>query len=103
MGAGDGLMLRVFLLQGVAIASVGILAGLILGALAAANIGDLVAALESRLGFRMLEGSYFFVLPSLVLPRDLALIGGLSWLLCLLAAWLPARRAVRQNPLAGLH
>lgn len=103
MGAGDGLVLRVFLLQGVAIATAGILVGLVLGALVAANIGDLVATLESWLGFRMLEGSYFFILPSLVLPRDLALIGGLSWLLCLLAAWLPARRAVRQDPLAGLH
>lgn len=103
MGADDRLLLRLFLLQGLAIATVGILVGLILGALVAANIGDLAAAAESWLGFSMLEGSYFFVLPSLLLPRDFAVIGGLSWLLCLLAAWIPARRAVRQNPVAGLH
>ena len=33
----------------------------------------------------------------------LLLIGGLSWSLCLLSAWLPARRAALLNPIEGLH
>ena len=103
MGADGRLIARVFLWQGVGIASVGIAAGIALGALMAENIGYLVGVAESWLGFRMLEGSYFDVLPSLVLAEDLLVIAVLSWLLCVLAAWIPARRAARQNPVAGLH
>ena len=103
MGADGRLIARVFLWQGIGTASLGIAVGLVLGALVAANIGYLVGVAESWLGFRILEGSYFITLPSLVLVEDLLLIGFLSWLLCVLAAWLPARRAARQNPVAGLH
>jgi ABC-type lipoprotein release transport system permease subunit len=34
---------------------------------------------------------------------DLMLIGALSGVLCLMSAWLPARRAADQNPIDGLH
>ena len=103
MGADGRLVARVFLWQGIGTASLGIVVGVVLGALVAANIGYLVGVVEAWLGFRILEGSYFIVLPSLVLAEDLLLIGTLCWLLCVLAAWLPARRAARQNPVAGLH
>ena len=103
MGADSRLVAGVFLWQGMGTASLGIVVGVLAGALVAANIGNLVGVVESWLGFRILEGSYFITLPSLVLVEDLLLIGVLSWLLCVLAAWLPARRAARQNPVAGLH
>ena len=103
MGADGRLIARVFLWQGIGIASAGIAAGVVLGALLAENIGYLVGIAESWLGFRMLEGSYFDVLPSLVLAEDLLVIAVLSWLLSVLAAWIPAYRAARQNPVAGLH
>lgn len=103
MGADGRLLVRVFLWQGVVVASVGIVIGLVLGVLVANNIETLMGAVESWSGFRLLEGSYFTVLPSLVLAEDLIVIGVLSWLLCVLAAWIPARRAARQNPVAGLH
>ena len=103
LGATGTLVQRVFLLQGVLVATLGIISGLILGVAAAKNIGPIFAVLESWLGLRLLEGSYFESVPSQVLPSDLALIGGLSWLLCLLSAWIPARRAARQNPVEGLH
>ena len=103
MGADSGFVARVFLWQGIGAASLGILVGLALGVLVAQNIGQLVATVESWFEFRLLEGSYLVVLPSLVLVEDLFVIGLLSWLLCVLAAWIPAHRAARQNPLAGLH
>ena len=103
LGATGALVQRVFLLQGVLVATLGIVSGLTLGVAAANRIGPIFAALESWLGLRLLEGSYFETVPSQVLPADLALIGGLSWLLCLLSAWIPARRAARQNPVEGLH
>jgi len=103
LGATGTLVQRVFLVQGVLVASLGIVSGLILGVAAANHIGPIFAVLETWLGLRLLDGSYFETVPSRVLPADLALIGGLSWLLCLLSAWVPARRAARQNPVEGLH
>ncbi len=103
LGATGALVRRVFLLQGVLVATAGIASGLILGVATASRIGPIFAELESWLGLRLLEGSYFATVPSRVLPADLALIGGLSWLLCLLSAWIPARRAAQQNPVEGLH
>ena len=103
LGATGALVQRVFLLQGVVLASAGIALGLALGAAAALNIGPALAAVEQALDFRLLEGTYFHVLPSRVQALDLAVIGGVSWLLCLLAAWLPARRAAAQPPVEGLH
>ena len=101
MGADGRFIARVFLLQAVAIASVGIAAGIALGALVAENIGYLVGMVESWLGFRMLEGSYFDVLPSLVLAGDLLVIAALSWLLCLVAAWIPGPPGGASEPGGG--
>ncbi|MCZ6656204.1 MAG: FtsX-like permease family protein [Gammaproteobacteria bacterium] len=103
LGATASEVQRIFLLQGIVIASLGIVVGLALGVLVAANIATLVATVEAWFGFRLLEGSYFVAVPSRVLLEDLWVIGGLSWLLCLLAAWIPARRATEQNPVEGLH
>ncbi|MEZ5560756.1 MAG: FtsX-like permease family protein [Pseudomonadales bacterium] len=103
MGASEGTILRIFMLQGLVIASVGIAAGLAAGVLLARHIGAAVAALESVLGFRLLEGTYCVEVPSVVLPTDLLVIAGISWGLCLFSAWLPARRAARLNPVTGLH
>ncbi len=103
LGATGALVQRVFLLQGLLVATLGIVSGLVLGVAAANRIGPIFSVLESGLGLGLLDGSYFETVPSEVLPMDLALIGGLSWLLCLLSAWIPSRRAARQNPVEGLH
>ena len=103
LGATGALVRRVFLLQGLAVAGIGIVAGLALGVLAAGHIGVIIAEVESWLDFRLLEGTYFDAVPAKVVMVDLAIIGGASWLLCLLAAWLPARRAADQAPIKGLH
>ncbi len=103
LGASTELITRIFLLQGLAVSSIGILVGLGAGAAIAEHIGALVAAAERLLGFRFLEGTYFVEVPSVVLFDDLALIAGCALALCLLSAWLPARRAAALDPLAGLH
>ncbi len=103
MGANTRLITGVFLWQGIIIATLGIALGVALGVLVAKNIGYLMGAVESWLGFSLLDGSYFDRLPSRVLVSDLLIIALLSWLLCVLAAWVPARRTAHQNPVAGLH
>ena len=103
LGATGALVRGIFLLQGLLIASLGIAVGLALGVAAALNVGPIVAQVESWFGFRFLEGAYFDAVPAQVRAADLAVIGGASWLLCLAAAWLPARRAAAQQPVRGLH
>lgn len=103
MGADAGLIRRVFILQGVFIASIGIIGGLLLGVLAALNVAEIVRWLGSISSYRLLEGSYFSALPSVVKPVDLLVIATMAWSLCVLAAWLPARRAANLNPVQALH
>lgn len=103
MGASTGTIARVFLLQGLLISSVGIVTGLVLGAVIAHNISGIFAAVEQWFGFRFLAGTYFIEVPSVIKVGDLLIIAGISWGLCLLSAWLPARRASLLNPLEGLH
>lgn len=103
MGALDGTIHRIFLLQGLVISSIGICVGLATGVLVARHIGALIANVERWLGFRLLEGTYFVEVPSVVLVEDLLVIAAISWSLCLFSAWVPARRAASINPIAGLH
>ncbi|MEQ8861365.1 MAG: FtsX-like permease family protein [Pseudomonadales bacterium] len=103
MGALDGTILRIFLLQGLLISGVGIGVGLGAGVLVAEHIGGLIARMEGWLGFRLLEGTYFVEVPSVVQPSDLVYIGLISGTLCLISAWIPARRAAAVNPVTGLH
>jgi len=103
MGAHAGTILRVFLLQGVVISSIGIAFGLLLGVVVAHYIGAIIAGAERWFGYQLLEGTYFVEVPSVVLAADLLVIAGMSWSLCLLSAWVPARRAAAMSPLAGLH
>jgi lipoprotein-releasing system permease protein len=103
MGADDPTIQRIFLLQGLVISSIGIAAGLALGVIVAHHVGSLVAGAERWFDYQLLEGTYFVEIPSVVQGADLAVIGAMSWGLCLISAWIPARRAAAMSPLAGLH
>lgn len=103
MGASDGTVLRVFLLQGLLVSGIGIAVGLVLGVLVAQHVDAVVGAAERWTGFRLLEGTYFVEVPSVVQGADLVWIALISGSLCLISAWVPARRAAALNPLTGLH
>ena len=103
MGALDGTVARIFLLQGLVISGIGILVGLVAGVFVSHRVGPVLSLVERTFGFRLLEGTYFVEVPSLVQPSDLVVIGVISATLCLISAWVPARRAAAMNPIAGLH
>lgn len=103
MGALDGTVMRIFLLQGLVISTIGIVVGLVAGVVVAHHVGAVLTVIERSLGFRLLEGTYFVEIPSLVQTADLVVIGGISGTLCLISAWVPARRAASLNPVVGLH
>jgi len=103
MGASDGLIARMVLMQGLVVAALGIGAGLGIGLLLATNVTESVGLLESLIGARLLDGTYFDEIPVLILPSDLAVVVAMSLTLCLLSALHPARRAAALNPAEALH
>ena len=103
MGASEGLVLRLVLVQGILVAMAGIGFGLLLGLFLAHHVTESVSLLESLIGARLLDGTYFDTIPSLVLPADVALIAGVSFVFCLICALHPARRAAALNPAEALH
>ncbi len=103
MGATHKLILRIFLFQGVFISLLGTCVGLVLGLLCAGYINEILDVLQMFTGRHLLDGSFFVRVPVLVQVGDLMVIGGLSAGLCLLSAWMPARRAAQLNPVEALH
>ena len=94
---------RIFVLQGVIIAGVGVVGGTLLGLLVATHVSEALAIVESIAGAHLLDGTYFHEIPSRVLASDLLVVACASAALCLLAARIPARRAARIDPAVALH
>ncbi|MEM7220508.1 MAG: FtsX-like permease family protein [Pseudomonadota bacterium] len=103
MGAEDATVVRVFLLQGVITATLGVLLGVALGLLLAWNITDIMLLVEQTLGFRVLDGTYFLEVPSQVRPLDVLAVALLALFISTLAAYLPAAAALKVNPVEALH
>jgi lipoprotein-releasing system permease protein len=98
LGASNGLIRRIFFMQGVWIGALGTLAGLSLGLL-----GCWVLATFDII--RLPAGVFPLLtrLPVLVDPLDLALITGTSFLICMIVTVYPATRAARVNPVENLR
>ena len=92
-----------FLVEGFAVAILGICVGLVAGVLIAWNVDPVVGTIEWLTGQSILSGTGFGSMPSEVLPADLVVIAALSLGLCFLAVLRPALKAVAKNPAAALH
>jgi lipoprotein-releasing system permease protein len=103
LGASRADVVRVFVLQGAVVGTAGALLGTMLGVLLALNIGDLMFALEETFGFRLLAGTYFDRLPSVLLVSDVLWIAGAALAMSILGACYPALRAGRIDPAPALH
>jgi ABC-type lipoprotein release transport system permease subunit len=77
--------------------------GLAVGLLMTTYVNELVDFLASLSGEHLLDGSYFVTVPTRIVIADLLIIGSISSILAVLAAWLPARRASQLNPAQFLH
>lgn len=95
MGARDGLILRIFLAEGLIIAGIG--AGLGFG------IGILVCVLQQQFGWIKLEGSSFLVdaYPVIMNPMDFLLVSITIIVIGVGASWYPARQASREQLAVG--
>lgn len=103
IGAPSRFLVEVFLVQGFAIAVIGICVGLAAGVLIAWNVDPVVSVIGWLTGQSILSGTGFGRMPSEVLAGDLVVIAGLSLGLCFLAVLRPALKAVAENPAQALH
>mgnify|MGYP001563117065 CR=1 FL=1 len=100
LGASPGDIAWIFILQGGMIGLVGVVLGAVLGALGSLAVPGLVAGLEQLLDMRFLNTDVY---PVSFLPVDLRLndilaVASVAFLMCLLAAIYPARRAAALAP-----
>jgi lipoprotein-releasing system permease protein len=105
MGATRGAIMRIFLITGASIGVVGTLAGLLLGVLVADNVEPIRQFLNHLLHANLFPAELYFLsrLPSVVDPRDVASVVGMTLLLSILATLYPSWRAARLDPVEALR
>ncbi len=105
LGASPGMVMRIFIAQGMLIGVVGTLLGVITGILTAQNIETIVPALESVLGFKFLAPDVYLIsdLPSEMRWSDVIVTATISFSLTVLATIYPAWRASRIQPAEALR
>ena len=103
MGAGRRDILWIFLFQGALIGVIGASIGVFAGIALAQSVPSLASAIEWLLGIQLLNTDVYPLsfLPVDTRAADALLLWSVSVLLCLLAAVVPARRAMRL-PVAGI-
>lgn len=105
MGASNGQVLLLFVLQGVLIWLIGSLVGLALGIPLALYINQVVSAIEVLFDTQFLSADTYFIsyFPSALHINDLVVIVAVSFVLCVLATLYPALKATRIEPAAVLR
>jgi len=79
---------RIFVLEGLVLAIIGVLVGWLLGLLLMQVLGSIPFPIEGRTEFLPLDRRL----------RQFAIAGGASLVCAAIAAWLPARKAARSDP-----
>jgi lipoprotein-releasing system permease protein len=105
LGATDRQVSLVFLSQAALVGALGDLAGYGLGMLALAYRNEFLHFMNRLTGFELFPASIygFTELPALIVRRDILLICGSAWLVCILGGVIPAWRAGRLKPVEALR
>ena len=105
MGARDGTIMRVFMIQGSIIGVVGTLLGVVGGILLALNIGSVVPFLEQLFGFSLFPSDIYYIteLPSDLQLADVVKFALMALAMSLLSTLYPSWRAARTHPAEALR
>jgi lipoprotein-releasing system permease protein len=105
MGAGQGSILRIFVMAGGTIGAAGTAAGLALGSLVSIYIDPIQAIVEKLTGASVFSADVYFLnrLPAKVDWLEVAIITGFSLAISLVCTLPPAWRASRLDPVEALR
>lgn len=105
LGATPGVIMRIFMVQGVVIGVIGTLLGTLLGVVLALTVTDLVSWIERALGVEFLSADVYFIsyLPSQLNGGDVVVISSAALAISFLATLYPAWRASRTQPAEALR
>ncbi len=105
LGASRGLVLRVFIIQGMIIASIGIVVGVMLGVLLAEHVNAVVTWIQSVFGIEIVSPSVYLTdrVPSLLSSFDVVHVTIAAFLVCLTATLYPAFNASKTQPAEALR
>ena len=105
MGATKFSILKIFMMESIAVGAVGTLLGMVGGILLALRLPDIAELLERWFGLEIFQGSVYLIdrLPVDVRSGDVALIVGVAFALCSLATLYPAWKASRVDPAEALR
>ncbi|WP_163576602.1 lipoprotein-releasing ABC transporter permease subunit [Halomonas faecis] len=100
IGATPRSIMGIFIVQGLAIGTIGIAVGVGLGVVLALSIADVIGWVESVLGFQFLDAGVYFIsdLPSRLHWEDVRNIVAAAFGLTFLSTLYPAWRAARVQP-----
>ena len=105
LGASPRSVMAAFMTQGLVIGWFGVMVGVGLGILLAANVGSIVPVLERLFGFRMFDADVYYItrIPSELHAGDIGWIAIAALLLTLCSTIYPALRAARTAPAEALR
>jgi lipoprotein-releasing system permease protein len=105
MGATDGGVLKIFMVDGMTVGAVGTLLGMAGGIALALKLPDIADFLENQFGLEIFQGSVYLIdrLPVDVQGADVALIVAIAFGLCSLATLYPSWKASRVDPAETLR
>ena len=105
LGATEGAVMRIFVIQGTIVGLVGVAVGVGAGLLVAENVGAIVNFIENLFGVQFLPKEIYFIsnMPSDPRMSDVVPIAVFSFLLSLAATLYPSWRAARTQPAEALR
>lgn len=105
LGMTPGDIMAIFMVQGVLIGILGTLLGIIGGVTLALNVENIIASLESFLGYQFLPSDVYYIssLPSDLRWDDVTIIGITAFVLSILSTIYPSWRAAQTRPAEALR